>query len=312
MMQLDADVHLAVNVYRWGRDPARRLLVDALGPAARALIAAGVARRFWYAGFDARGPHVFALFSARPWRGAELRTRLSAVLEAYLPAQPGGETLEPTELERRHRECLGKHLCAVDAEAGFAPNDSYRMVAQPTDGYPFRIADGLDEADELWDLCGDRALWAVDQLRGGTEAGAAVRWTAALAGTLVRAGEDPAAFFRYHASTVLLPLRSVAEAEQDEMLKALSAALGERNRAAFARVWEAVEATPPEWPPLERLTALAIRRGGGTPRARWALLREVNHALLSQLQQPERARLALWLYAWECARSTPGPATAHD
>lgn len=296
-------VHVAANVYLWSAASRRRLLVDCLGPLARDLRDRGLVRRFLYAGFDARGPHLFALFSTTPDRRTWVESRLSAGLDAFLALHPDIEALPAAELAARHDQCRGKQLCAVDAEPGLEQNNSYRLCLQPADGYPFRAGG----EDELWDLCGEMALWAVDQLRRGGEAAAAVRWTAALDGALARTGASAPDFFRYHATTVLLPLASALAEDEEKVVGGLAAAVGAKNRAAFAREWEAVEREAP-WAGVERLVTLAVSHDGATPGERWKLLREVNHCVLSQLQQPERARLALWLYAW--MRGVPEAADA--
>ncbi|HEX2202864.1 MAG TPA: lantibiotic dehydratase C-terminal domain-containing protein [Longimicrobium sp.] len=302
--------HLAFNVYHWGDEPQRRLLVEALAPAVRALRAEGVARRVWYAAFDARGPHLFVLLSAPSARADELRERFGALLDAYLAAHPSTETIPPDVLQTRHDECRGKRLCAVDGEEDFAPNDSWRVCEQPADAFPFRLSAGIEDADALWDACGEWALWAVDRIAEGAGTAAGIRWTAALDGALARAGLDAAEYWRFHATTLLVRLQAALEHDEAASLAALPASVGEKNRAAFGRVWAAVEAEPEAWAGLDRLVALAHRPEGETPKERWGLLREINHCVLSQLQQPVRLRVPLVLHAWSRAVAEPAGAPA--
>jgi hypothetical protein len=299
----DAAPHLAANVYHWGHAHRRRLLVECLGPLARALRGDGLVRRFLYAGFDARGPHLFVVLTPADGARDAVEARLRAALDAYLALHPSDRDLAPDELRLRHDECRGKRLCALDGEDGFAPNNTYAIRGHGADGYPFRVGGG----GELWDGCGEMALWAVDQLRQGGEAGAAARWTAAVDGALERLGHPTADFFRYHAGTVLLPLAAALEADEAKVVAGLPAAVGERNRAVFDAVWRAEAARTPS-AEVDRLVELAVREGASAPGKPWSLLREVNHCVLSQLQQPERSRLALWLYAW--MRGVPAGAGA--
>lgn len=300
-------VHLAINVYCWGDESQKRLLVDCLEPAARAVLRERLARRFWYTLFDARGPHVFALFSAQDGRAAELEARLCAELDTYLEESPSAEPLAREEVERRHLECRGKQLCAVDAEDGLARNNSYRMCRQPPDGYPFWTGGGTPREDELWDACGELAFWAMDQLRANSRA-APVWWTAALQRALSRRVANAAEYWRYHATTLLLGLEAMLEADEEAALAALSGAVGEQNQAVFRQVREAVESRSGAWPLLDRVVELASARSGSTPGERWGLLREVNHNVLAQLQQPVRTRIPLVLCAWQRARAGSGPA----
>jgi Lantibiotic biosynthesis dehydratase C-term len=289
--------HLAVNVYQWGDASQRRLLASCLGPVARALLQEGLAHRFWFTGFDARGPHVLAIFSTSGESVQPLRVRLCAELDVYLRENPSPDELPSGEVEARHRECRGKRLCALDAGEGFAQNNTYQICEQPGDGYPFRLSSGLATECELWDICGDLALWAIDQVRANTHTASSIWWTASLQYALARRSADGAEFWRYHATTLLSPGASLVM-ESEEKLPPLGAAIGLRNEALFTDMWEMVESGGGAPPSLDRLVWLATARGGNTHHERWALLREINHSVLSQLQQPVRARIPLVLYAW--------------
>ena len=288
-------VHLALHVYFWGDAETTRLLTDCLGPAARALRDDGVLERFWFTVFDARGPHVLALFGAAPADAEQVRRRLAARLDAYLGEHPSTAPLSAEEVERRHAECRGKQLSVIDAEPGMAPNNSYRMAAHPPDGYPFASGAGVAAADELWRLVQDVALWAIDQRRAGTATGAAVRWMAWMDRALAEAGADPAELWRYHAQTLLPPLAERLRDDEAGVLASLPGAVGERNRAAFGRVWD--DPSPPDGP--RRLAQIALADDGRTAEQKRQLVREINHCTLAQLGQPVRHHVPLILYAWQ-------------
>ncbi len=298
---------LALNVYHWGEAQQSRLLAECLGPAARALRGAGLVRRCWFLRFDVRGPHVLAVFAGPDGGREEVAARLAARVEAYLAAHPSRTVLSPDELEVRHAACRGT-LCALDAEPGIAPNDSYGIVDHPRDGYPFRLGAGARDEDALWEELAEAALWAVDRLRAGGETAAAIRWIADVDRALQSAGADAAGYWRHYAATLLPPLARRLEAGDEEAVVAgLPRVVGERNGALFAAAWEAA-AQGPAWPRLPRLVELAAADDGRPLLRRWMLLREVNHGILSQLNQFVQVRIPLALYAW--LRSAPATVPA--
>lgn len=288
--------HLAVNVYHWGSAPQHRLLADCLGPAARELQGEGLLDRFWFTRFDTRGPHVCALFTPPAGRDAELRARLGAHLDAYLGAHPSTEIVSDEEIERRHAECRGKQLCVIDDEPGFAANNTYLMAPHPPDGYPFQLGYGVAAEGELWRLVQELALWAIEQLQAGTATAGAVRWIAAVDRELLRAGANPAEFWRHHATTLLVYLEERLEADEAQVLATLPTVVGERNRAVFDRLWSG---DTPGMPDAGRLVDIVLAGDGRTPLQQRRLLREVNHCALAQLGQPVLHHIPLVLYAWQ-------------
>jgi hypothetical protein len=287
--------HLALHVYFWGSDEQTRLLSECLGPAARELRDEGLLDRFWFTSFDTRGPHVFALFTPPHGHSAELRARLGARLDGYLAGHPSTTCLAPEEVERRHAECRGKQLSAIDAEPGFAPNNSYRMADHPGDRYPFRLSAGAAAEDELWWIVQDVVFWAIGQRRARTSAAGAIRWLAEVDRALARAGAEPAEFWRHHATTLLVFLQARLDADEAGVLAALPAAVGERNRELFDRHW----APPAPGPSAERLAEIVLADDGRPPGQRQALMREINHCTLAQLGLPVMHHIPLVLYAWQ-------------
>lgn len=287
---------LALNVYLWGKAAQNELLTGFVAPEIRALRDQGRVRRFWSTRFDSRGPHVMLVLTT-PGSARELESYLGGRLDAWLAGHPSTETLSPGELEKRHEECRGKELCAADREAGMAPDNSYRFAPHPAHGYPFAGASG---ADEFWELASEHGLWLLDRLREGAGTALAVRWIADVDGALRRLGADAAASWRYHATTLLRPLAERLRTEEPAVLAALPGSVGERNRQAFARVWDSARA--PVWGPTERLVELALEADGGGYR----FLREINHCALKTLDQPVLLHVPLVLYAWQ--RNLPPPA----
>lgn len=289
--------HLACNVHHRGRDAENRLLAGSLAPAVRELRRAGVARRFWYQRFDARGPHLFVLLGAAPGRADELRAAVDARLRAWIDAHPSTEALSDDELATRHGQCRGKQLCALDEEEGMAANDTVAWAPHPADGYPYRHTAGAAGEAELWERLSDLAEWSIGGL--GDATGTAIRWIAAVDTELRRAHPGVAdAYWRRHAGTLLRGLGERLERDEEAVLDSLPRAVGERNAAAFGRAWRAAEEGEAVWPPLRRLLELVLADDGRTDAVRIALLREVNHSVLAQLGQPVALHVPLVLYGW--------------
>jgi hypothetical protein len=294
--------HTGCNVYFWGEREQDRLLVECLGPAAEELRGQGLADRFWYDRFDARGPHVFALFSGPDEAAPETGRRLAARLDAYLAERPSAVVLEE-ELAARHAETRGKELCSADALPGLAGNNSYVLFEQPANGYPFAFAAGLENADEIWCLLDDLARAAVRQVAsqpGTVPTGAAVRWIAGLDRELHRAGLA-GEYWRYHMTTLLLGMEERLATSEEEVLDSVPRSLGNRNWEAFSRIWAEAPDRPLPWPHLPRLVDLALAESGRPLRRRIALLREAVHCFLKQLGLPVSRHIPLVLFAWHRA-----------
>lgn len=293
--------HAVLHVYLGSAAAQSRLLAEAVGPEARALVEAGALARFWPYRFDARGPHVAVLLGGPATRAEEARARLAARVEAFLASAPEGAAADPAEAERRHAACRGKVLSPLDALPGLAPSPSYAFAEAPERGYFFNLAPGM-ELDTLEPLLAEVALWAADRLRAEGAAGSAVRWVAALGRALERAGVDAAACWRLAASTYLLGLAERIAAEDPELAASLPRLVGERNVAVMDRLWDD-DGGAAAAPGMERLAALVAGWEAPAPGEREAFVREVAHCVLSQLDQPVRFRVPLVLYAWHRARA---------
>ncbi|HEX6039514.1 lantibiotic dehydratase C-terminal domain-containing protein [Longimicrobium sp.] len=284
--------HLACNVYQWGRPSADRLLAECLAPEVLALRREGLARSFWFQRFDARGPHLFVLVAAPAGQGGALRTRLDARLAAWLARHPCPERLPDDVLAARHAQCRGKQLSALDAEPGFALNNTVAWAAHPAHGYPLWLTAGVAEEEALWDLLSGLAAWTA----AGT--GSAVRWVADVDAALRRAHPEAGGAWPHHASTLLMDLEERMARDAAVVLDALPRVIGAGNAARFGSVWDAAERGPSAWAPLPELLRIILADDGRSPDARLRLLREVNHGVLGQLGQPVAAHVPLVLFAW--------------
>jgi hypothetical protein len=309
--------NLGLVVYSWGPRNQDRLIVECLGPAVRELIEAGLASRFWFDRFDARGPHVLFLVSLEDDHFQAARERLAEQVEAYLSAHPSEEVLTPEDLADRHAGCRGKVQCEADARPGFGANNSFVLFEHGPRDYPFWLSAGVAEEERIWSLLSDLAFWAIDQLAarpGRVPFEAAVRWSAELDRALRAAGLEPAGYWRYHATTLILGLDERLETKEEEVLASLPGSVGEKNLSAFERIWSE---SANVWPSVSTLVHLVFQ-GDRKAARQWALLREIVHGLFKQLSLPVRLHIPVVLFGWhqnvaEKGREHPGqpePATA--
>lgn len=287
--------HFALNVYQWASDAQDQLLAECLGPAARALGREGLVSRFWFYRSDVRGPHLGTVFASADDAG-EACAIFKARLDVYLAAFPCTAIPAAGELEKRHAECRGAVLCAIDAEPGLAPNNSYCFAPHPADGFFLRQTSLVAEQDELWSFLNELASWSISRL-GPDAPRTAVRWIAAVDGALRRAALPAEACWRYYATTLRVGMKDQLQADEESVVGALPRMLGDRNLAALSRVWAEVEDAP-QWAPLDELVRRVMADDGRALDERVRLLRTLNHSVLSQLGQPANLRIPLVLYAW--------------
>jgi hypothetical protein len=288
---------LGMNVYCWAWEAQNRLLAECLAPEVRGLCAEGLIRRFWFDRFDARGPHVFGLLTLPAEAFPEVSERLVARLDEHLAAHPSRD-LPRERLQEFHDATRNRKLCSADGLPGIAANNSYILFEHGSTAYPFSLSAGLPGEEELWQLLHDFSLWAVDWIAVRTDTrpiSVAVRWAAELAGALRAAGQA-AAYWRYHASTLILGLKD--RQVEAEVEGALPRAIGEKNFAAFSRLWSEVEASGPVWPLTGRLVEVALTEAGRPENRRFALLREVVHSGFKQLGLSVVLEIPLVLFAW--------------
>ncbi|HKI01912.1 MAG TPA: lantibiotic dehydratase C-terminal domain-containing protein [Thermoanaerobaculia bacterium] len=293
-------VHLGAVVYVWGAAAQDRLLNRCLGPAAEELRRRGVASRFWFDRYDARGPHVFAVLTVRPERQEEISKALAGELRRFLDEQPSSEDLSPNRLAQLQSQTRGRLQCKLDGRPGIAANNSFEVFEHPWRGYPFHLSDGLPGEEELWELVSGLSLWTISRL--GPHARTATRlWTASVDREVRLADANTADYWRHHATTLLTPLSDgMSLEEQAAALDHLAKGVGALD-PSFAEAWEETSTTGPVWPGLPRLVGLSL--GDSERPARWSLFREIDHVTLKQLGLPVALHVPLVLYAWRNGRA---------
>jgi hypothetical protein len=294
----------ALNVYFWDFAEQNRLLAECVRPAVHALLDQGALEHFWFDRFDTRGPHLVLLLDAAADREGEVRDGLQGALDAYLARAPSTRVLEPEELELRHAQCRGKHLCSLDLLPGVEPNNSYSWVDVPRDALVLRPTPGMD-APVVKALLTDQALWSVDQLRAGGTTAAAVRWAAGLTSALERTGLDAAAVWRFYASTLIPRFRDAITAEDPSVIEGLPRLIGPGNVAVFDRLWDPARDAGPA-AGLDALARAVAMESSVDERT--LFVRRFTHIVLAQLDQFVRFRIPLALYAWH--RTLPQSAAA--
>ena len=144
---------------------------------------------------------------------------------------------------------------------------------------------------------------------------AAVRWVAAADLTLRNTGLDAGDYWRYHASTLLLPLRQRLATEEERVLADLPGWIGEANQKRFEPIFDEVAMPDEVWPPQQRLMEIASSRDESLPGGRWALLREIQHSTLKQLGLGVALHIPLILFVWNrnlMRSSYPAPSPPHQ
>jgi hypothetical protein len=292
--------HLGLNAYFWGDREQDRLVVDCLAPLQDQLRRDALLERFWFDRFDARGPHVLAVFTV-PESAVELaRERIAAAVGSYIREHPSLAGLSADEVAKRHSECRGKILAVADREPGMAANNTWVLFEHAPGSYPFHLTRGLAAEEEIWRQADEVTRWAVRRI-GESSAkplAAAVSWAVEVDRNL-RSPADGAESWRLHATTLLLPLRERLEADEAGTLSLLPSWIGERNGAAFSRLWSNPGVLEPETrAAVRRLVEIAYGLPGGPSGPRWRLLREMSHCTLKQLGLPVALHIPLVLFAW--------------
>lgn len=284
--------YLGLVIYRWGWQFQDHLLTSWLEPTVAELRRQRVVRTFWFDRFDARGPHLSIVLTLTEATVADVASLLSPSLSRYLAAFPSLESLSPDQVAVLHKACRGKMQCEIDRLSGLAENDTFVAFEHPPWDFPFSLSQDLAGKQELWDLVGDVTVRSIAELATERPAPirAAVRWVAAMDNALERGGFDTTGYWRYHASTLLLPLQHRLASEEERVLTELPEWIGEANRKRFEPLFEETALANEAWPRLSRLVELAG--------SRWALLREIQHSTLKQLGLGVALHIPLILFAW--------------
>ncbi len=290
-------VYFGTNIYYWGAAEQNHLLLHGVRTWARYARENGLAQGFWYFRFDTRGPHLFLLFTTTTVAEPALRHYLEKQIAEFLKNQPSTDPLSQKDIERRHTECRGKGFNVADFEPGFAENNTFAAFRHDSAYYPLKFTNGMPLADELWHRLDEIAFWAIDQLEG-SPAATAIRWLAAVDQALHRGGFAAEAYWRFHACTLLLPLRDRLAANEAEVIEMVPRLVSENNRKIFSAAWEQVARENCPGVDVDGLVALIMHDADRTQEQRFLILREINHAVMAQFGQWVKFQIPIIVYAW--------------
>jgi hypothetical protein len=293
--------YMGANIYYWGAGEQRTLLLNGVRRWALEARSRALADRFLYCRFDARGPHVTALFTGAAEAQASLREFLDVQIRSFLLEFPSSAAVAPEEIERRHLECRGKSLCVADREDGLAPNNSFVLFQHTPRDYPFWLGSGMASADEFWQRLDRLTFWTLEQLEGPGLQAKAIRWLAAVDRSLQRGGLPAESYWRLHATTLLPSLRERLKTEEEEVKSSLRRAVGDRNCEVFSKIWNELSSGGDHEFDVDGIVDLIAADRDRTLEQRLSLLREVNHLVLGQLSQTVNFQIPMVLYAWHCS-----------
>jgi hypothetical protein len=279
----------------------RNLLFEGLTPWVTEARKQGLADFFTFRRFDARGPHVFALFRGKD----ELRDFLESRIQQFLGAC-GSSSMRPEEIRRRHRQCRGRTLCSVDREADFAENHSYVFFEQSTDDYLLNLGQWMADPEEFWRSLDALAWWSLDNSRRASSNSAAIRFISALHKSFVLHGVNSHEYWRFHAQK-LLPVLQDTISTPEEMHYWLQLAVSEANRRVFSPVWDEQKlSSSSQLAQIDTLVSGIVDEKIGGPERKFELIYEVCDLGLHQLGQPVSSQNVIVLYALDRAlQDTP-------
>jgi hypothetical protein len=287
-------IHVGTNIYYWEAAQPHGKLRPALLRWALEIRRQSMADLFWYCYFDARGPHVFALFGTTPEKQASLCAFLASEIRSFLRDCPS-PAQNPADIEQRHRECRGKTLCRPDRCEGLAENNSFVMFTHEPGDYPFHLGKDSASRDELWSRLDALSIWTLVQEDVSLKQ-LAVSWLAGIDEALERLGAPSESYWRLHAASLIPPLAD--RGNLPELAATLQRAVGERNLKTFEKLWN---------PPVEAdsaldmhgLVKLVMDESSAPLEARFRTLREISHIVLGQLAQTVNLQIPMVLYAWQ-------------
>lgn len=291
-------VYQGANIYCWGNAEQTRLLLNGVKPWTVRARQQGWASRFWYSRFDARGPHVFLLWGTTPESLPALRSSLQREIEAFLRQCPSTEVLSAEQIERRHRECRGNTMSVADREPGLASNNSFVLFTHDPGDYPLHLSTGMADAPQFWKRIDDLSCWVLEQLQDDT-AITAVRWVAAVDRSLARTPVSAESYWRFHASTLVLPLRERLQTNEAEVLKSLPRIISPDNQRLFANLWnQSINGNSLGFD-VEGLVRLILCDQTRPLDSRFQTLRAVIHTvIMGQLGLWTKFEIPIILYAW--------------
>jgi hypothetical protein len=291
-------VYVGVNIYYWGTVEQQQFILAALRPCALEARTRNWAYHFWYCRFDARGPHIFAVFAIEEEDRNRLESFLNKQIQAFFAQSPSQANLSVEELQRRHEACRGKTLCSVDGREGLAENNSFQVFHPQPDDYPLWLSSGMTTADQFWLRLDALVFWSFQYLeQGGLRA--AVRWLAAVDNSLKCAGFPAERYWRFHASTLLPSLPdNIHGKTAQQIITVIQNALTMKHRTVFSRLWDHGGQLSQDFD-MDALMQCILAADGRTLDWRFRVLREVNHTLLGQLGHRVSLHIPMILYAWQ-------------
>lgn len=290
--------HLGINVYVWREGAQDRVLVECISPIVNDLLCGGLCQTFWFDRYDARGPHLLLVLGVRGENRSAATSLLSSGLDAYLESQPSMDVMPPNEMAFRHEGCRSKPLCDVDAEEGFARNNTYRIFEHKASFYPFPLLLSVSASDQLWMYWCNISLWPLECIAKRQAWPAAVQWVAMVARALkMSGGAEP--YWRYHmqrlAPELSQRLETVgAQAVSIELRRSIEAVGGGvlfttfHEQAAFAEIM----------PDIDELVQVVVESSGCVAKPAWQLLYALTHTTLKQLGLGVRYHVPLISAAW--------------
>ncbi len=286
-------MYLGTNIYCSDAEQ-RRLLLHGLRPWTLSARQNGLMDFFTYRRFDARGPHVCAIF-----RGPTgLREFLEAHVREFLRDCPPGN-MKAEEVRRRHRQCRGRSLCAVDQESSFADNNSFVFFDPTPQDYPLSFVEGTTDAQEFRRCLDVLTAWSLERIENGAGNSAAVHWLAALNQSFTRYGVDSRAYWHFH-SQKLLPILEQRAADLEAARYWLQLAVSEENRRLFSPIWDRTMAeTDSRLAEADGVVHAVVGDDSRTVEERFRILHEVSDLVLHQLYLPTSIQTVMVLYAWE-------------
>jgi hypothetical protein len=309
--------HISLTTYLWGLESQNRFLASCLAPTIDELRRGGLVSRFWFERMDIRGPHIFAPIRVAEGAVTEVSQQLADKVGSYLAVNPCMAELSAEELRHRHDFCRGKVQSAADHLEGFAENNSFLILDHEERDYPFRLSADLPREEVLWSALTDLTMWAISQLPQpeSIRRRIAIECFAVFDQEVWSSEVTPERYWRYHATSLLIPLKEALGSEEERILSQLPSAIGDRNSKLFTRIWGEVEEVRASILWIGQIVRLILNTSTPSEPQRFALLREVIHCVLKQLSLMVSFQLPLVLFAWnrslalQLRRGVPEPRT---
>jgi len=295
----DETLYLGANIYYWGEQEIRYLLLHGLKSWASKSRSEGLSDFFWWTRFDARGPHIFTIFSAaNKGKGEQLRQLLNHWIEYFLLTQSSTVELDSRLLEERHRNCRGGKMCIADTPDEIAPNNTFQMFSHHPANYPLSLVAGMQNKREFLGHLDRLAFRAIHEAQAEDVFSTAIRWIAEIDQVLPLCNVSPEDYWFFHLSTLFVFSDSKHWRERrNSFLSHLPKMLSEGNRISIAKTW-LIQSQHSAGTDTYDLVRSVLAEDGRTLDDRYMVLRQINHQLLLQIGLLGKFEIPLVLYAW--------------